>query len=113
MPPLGLHNGPASCPSDLAIFFEHKGKEFPEDAIPLNKAAAEVYEKMFSEPAYTDHVQDFWHKNAGLVYYNLHSLTQQLEYGRKMKHHWQKYIDSGPDDPQVPQILSMINRIKG
>jgi len=69
----------------LAMFFEHKSKAQPRDAVALNEAAVEVYEFMYSSPAYSAHIQDFWHKNTGLAYHNLHSLTRKKEYGLKMK----------------------------
>lgn len=96
----------------LAMFFEHKSKEQPRDAVALNEAAVEVYEFMYQSPVYREHIQAFWHKNTGLAYHNLHSLTRKKEHGLKMKKYWQMYVESNPDDAQVAQIQGMIDSIK-
>eukprot|EP00040_Diaphanoeca_grandis_P019148 m.100896 g.100896 ORF g.100896 m.100896 type:complete len:653 (+) comp27284_c0_seq1:96-2054(+) len=57
-----VYEGALGAPVFLAIFFEHRAKEYPQDAVALNKAAAEVYDWLFSSPHFENHQELFWQK---------------------------------------------------
>ena len=72
------------------------------------QAAVEVYEFMYQSPVYRKHIQTFWHKNTGLAYHNLHSLTRKKEHGLKMKKRECLAASQGPRMHAWPgRVISM------
>jgi hypothetical protein len=93
----------------LAMFFESRAGSAATVAekAQLYEAAATVYESLYTRTVFDGHRPSFWHKNAGLAYYN----TQNAAHSTKVKEHWQTYLDSNPDDPQVSDIASIVKGI--
>ena len=94
------------------MFFEGR------DSILLYKAALEVYAAIFACPEYATEIGTegtwYWHKNYGLVAYNLMNTDKNDSagvYKQIVKEQWQAYIDSGAEDPQKKDMQGIVNSI--
>ena len=95
----------------LAMFFEARAAEAStqDDRAALYGAAAAVYDSLFDRVVFQGHRPVYWHKNAGLAYYNLAGITHDATHKAKMEQHWHAYVDADPDDPQVADIKRVLN----
>eukprot|EP00039_Didymoeca_costata_P011170 m.155089 g.155089 ORF g.155089 m.155089 type:complete len:707 (-) comp15087_c0_seq2:60-2180(-) len=112
-----VHDGFVSAGVYLAMQFEEKAGAYLQSdratAIECFKAAAKIYQKLFDDQVYDGHREDFWHKNYGLVMYNLaqHDVENRDKYGVVIKKHWKAYVESPAQDDQKEQIMQVVNSL--
>ncbi|EGD78311.1 hypothetical protein PTSG_09378 [Salpingoeca rosetta] len=95
----------------LAISFERNARDATsqEEGLAYARAAYQVYDELLGrETSKLDAAPPFWHKNFGLVAGNLYSATGEERYKAKKWEQWLKYINSGADDPQIPDMIAIL-----
>lgn len=120
-----VYDGNLAAGVYLAMFFEEranaaKGSGDTPYAVELFKASMEVYAAIFACPEYSSEIgtegTNYWHKNYGLVAYNLNGLDagskDAPDWKGVVKKHWQAYIDSSAEDAQKKDMQNIINSLQ-